>query len=37
LTCVDDPWNRETIVEMEGQGMLTKIFEQDCAVLFEVN
>ena len=37
LTCVDDPWNRETVAEMEGQGMITKIFEDDCSALFEVN
>ena len=37
LTCVDDPWNRETVAGMEQEGLLTKIFEHECTALFEVN
>ncbi len=37
LTCVDDPWDRAVIGEMEQQGLLEQVFIQDCAVLYTVN
>jgi len=38
LTCrYDDPWSRDTVIEMEQEKMLTKIWEKDCAALYKVN
>ena len=38
LTCrYDDPWSREEVARMERFGMLTKLWEKDCAALYEVN
>jgi hypothetical protein len=37
LTCLDDPWDRETINEMQLAGMIDEVFSEECALLYQVN
>ena len=36
VTCIDDPWDKETITEMIQQGMLEEVFSEECSALYKV-